>query len=143
MTATPERPAARRTTTGTNIVALVVPADRHRIPHARHLLSSFAAALGASARVQHDIALAVSEAVTNAVLHGYGGDDPNAHVQIVADVEDGALEIVITDDGPGMRAAVPSEGLGLGLGLIARSASRFTVRDRDPHGTEVWMRFEL
>ena len=131
------------TATGTrSLVTLEVRAVPENVGHVRQLLGAFAGAHGADAPARANIALAVSEAVANAVLHGYH-DSPPGSIHVVAEYEDDAIEIVIGDDGHGMAAHVESEGLGLGLGLIARIAGRFTVRDRDPRGTEVWMRFHI
>jgi anti-sigma regulatory factor (Ser/Thr protein kinase) len=125
-----------------NLLAVRVPATRANLPWIRQLLVAFATLHGAGEATRAAIALAASEAVTNAILHGHG-DDPSGVVDVVADVRGDAVEIVIADEGAGMRAGVASDGLGLGLGLIAKSSARFTLRDRQPHGTEVWMRFEL
>ena len=125
-----------------NLLAVTVPARRDAVGPLRRAVAAFASVHGASEVVQANMALAVSEAVTNAVLHGYAADG-RGQIHVIADYEDGAIEVVVADDGRGLRADVRSEGLGLGLGLIARCASRFTARDRDPHGTEIWMRFEL
>lgn len=127
---------------GHNLVALTVPARPEAVPHTRSLLVAFAALHGASPALCSDVALAVSEAVTNAVKHGYQGMTPGP-VHVVADLEDGAVEVVVADEGRGLSSEVESDGLGLGLGLIARSASRFAARDRTGGGSEIWMRFVL
>jgi anti-sigma regulatory factor (Ser/Thr protein kinase) len=140
VTGTDDRAAALATR---NVLAVSVEATRVNVGALRRLVSTFAAVHGAGKAAQGDIALAVSEAVSNAVLHGYGGGDPQARIDVVVEYANDALEILITDDGRGLRAEVDSEGLGLGLGLIAKTAARFSARDRDPTGTEVWMRFHL
>jgi anti-sigma regulatory factor (Ser/Thr protein kinase) len=88
-----------------------------------------------------DLRLAVSEAVGNAVLHAYD-EGERGEIHFAADIEDGSLEIVISDDGHGFRSG-SSEGLGLGLGIIANVCADFSIRQRAPRGTEVWMRFLL
>ena len=111
------------------------------IPRVRHLVSSFAAEYGAGRPVLERIAIAVSEATTNAVEHAYPPHEPGA-LHVSADVEDGELEIVIADDGTGLQAAPDSGGLGLGLPMLARCCDRFAVRERRPRGTEIWMGFD-
>jgi serine/threonine-protein kinase RsbW len=107
----------------------------------RHMVVAFAAAHGAEGKLVGDIALAVSEAVANAVRHAYDeGDDGELH--LAADVEEGILEIVIADDGHGIREGA-SGGLGMGLGVIADVCADFAIRERSPRGTEIWMRFHL
>jgi anti-sigma regulatory factor (Ser/Thr protein kinase) len=135
-------PSDLATVAAHQVLAVRVAATPDNVPQLRRMLTSFAAVHGASDEVRKDIALAVSEAVTNAVVHG-SGRDPSRSIDVLADVEGGAVEIVVADEGPGLDAAVDSDGLGLGLGLMALSSARFTVRDRQPHGTEVWLRFVL
>lgn len=87
------------------------------------------------------IALAATEAMSNAVRHAYPPGDPG-RIEVSADIEDGEFEIVVSDDGTGLRAG-ESGGLGAGLALIAQTADRFAIRQRTPRGIEVWMRFPL
>jgi serine/threonine-protein kinase RsbW len=129
-------------------VLLTVPFvgfDRVATPEAardaRRRITAFAAEHGADRRLQTDIALAVSEAVTNAIMHAYPLGR-RGQVQVAADVEDGDLEIVVCDDGEGIRPG-SSPGLGAGLSIIAEVAHDFGVRERDPQGVEIWMRFHL
>jgi serine/threonine-protein kinase RsbW len=111
------------------------------VPETRRLLVEFASHVGAGDNVLRDVALAVTEAVTNVVVHAY---EPGAAglVHVIADIEDGALEVLVIDDGLGFRPG-PSDGLGVGLATIAASTARFAISDRHPSGTEVWMRFLL
>jgi anti-sigma regulatory factor (Ser/Thr protein kinase) len=129
-------------------VLLTVPFvgfDRAATPEAardaRQRITAFAADHGADRRLQADIALAVTEAVTNAIMHAYPGGRAG-QVQVVADVEGGDLEIVVCDDGDGIRPG-SSPGLGAGLSIIAETAHEFGLRERDPRGLEIWMRFHL
>jgi anti-sigma regulatory factor (Ser/Thr protein kinase) len=124
-----------------DLIAVRVPADDEQVPLMRKRLVAFAASHGASPAAQANVALAIAEAMSNAVLHRSARDEQ--WIEVVADMEDGALEAVVADNGPGLRGHVTSEGLGLGLSLIVQSSDQCTVRDREPHGTEVWMRFEL
>ena len=110
---------------------------------ARQLVATFAATHGASSEVVAAATLATSEAVANVVLHAYPDQEPPGRLMVEADLEDGELEIVIADDGPGLQPGVYSEGLGLGLSVIAQLADTLEVRERQPHGLEVWMRFHL
>jgi serine/threonine-protein kinase RsbW len=126
-----------------NVFAVTIEAVPASVGPLRRAVSSFAAVHGASPAIRADIALAVSEAVTNAVLHGYGGGREGAQIHVIADYEDSAIEIVVADDGIGLNSEVDSDGLGLGLGLIATTAGRFSARAREPTGTEIWMRFEI
>jgi serine/threonine-protein kinase RsbW len=88
-----------------------------------------------------DIALAVSEAVSNAVVHAFVGRDPGAiHVRI--DEEHGTLRIVVRDDGRGMQPRTDSPGLGLGMPLIATLSRRFETHAKPGVGTKLCMWFD-
>ena len=88
----------------------------------RNGVVSFAADHGASLRAQTDIALAVSEAVTNSVVHAFV-HEPAGTIGLFAEAALDALHVRITDDGCGMRPRPDSPGMGLGLSLIARLTS--------------------
>jgi anti-sigma regulatory factor (Ser/Thr protein kinase) len=93
--------------------------------------------------VLSDIALAVTEAATNAVLHAYR--DRSEPGNVVVEVEDNRdyLCIYVRDEGTGLAPRVDSPGLGLGLGLIAQVADAADVRAPETGGTEVVMRFNF
>lgn len=139
-----ERPDRAAYLAGEDPVAYIsghVVARRAAVTELRHLIVGFARRHGADGELSSRIALAVSEAVANAVIHAYGRRAaPGALVHYAADVGDGDLEIVIADDGDGLQAGDPSAGLGLGLGLIAELSDDFAITGRSP-GLEVWMRF--
>ena len=86
-----------------------------------------------------DVKLAVSEAATNALLHGYR--DEEGTIRVEARVGDGELVITVCDNGPGMTPRVDSPGLGLGLPVIASVANRLEVLDEEP-GTRLQMAFD-
>jgi anti-sigma regulatory factor (Ser/Thr protein kinase) len=86
------------------------------------------------------VALVVSEAVTNVVLHAYRDRDPG-RVLLEAAVADGLLTIVVTDDGIGMSPRANSPGLGLGLALIRRLAEDVDVKIDG--GTRLLVRLRL
>ena len=84
--------------------------------------------------VAPDVALAVSEAITNAVLHAYRGDDSGGPVRVVACAEPGRLVVVVRDYGCGMRPNPDSPGLGLGLSVIGRLATELNIERPDEGG---------
>jgi anti-sigma regulatory factor (Ser/Thr protein kinase) len=87
-----------------------------------------------------DIALAVSEAVTNAVLHAYR-DGLSGDVRVVACVEPDRLVVVVRDYGVGMSPHPDSPGLGLGLAVIGRLAAELNIERPVDGGTRVRMHF--
>jgi serine/threonine-protein kinase RsbW len=89
-----------------------------------------------------DIALAVTEATTNAVLHAYR-DDAAGAVMVEARRQEDFLCLHVRDEGSGVAPRVDSPGLGLGLGLIARVSDGSDVRSPEAGGTEIVMRFNL
>jgi anti-sigma regulatory factor (Ser/Thr protein kinase) len=112
------------------------------VPIARRALTAVAAMAGAGGERLEEIRLAVSEALTNAVVHAYrNGDSGRLHV--TAAVASGELWVLIGDDGRGMHARNDSQGLGIGLSLISGLSDDFAIVTRASGGTEVQMRFDL
>jgi anti-sigma regulatory factor (Ser/Thr protein kinase) len=87
------------------------------------------------------VALVVSEAVTNVVLHAYRGRRRPGRVRVRVEFLTTAIEITVSDDGPGMRPRTDSPGAGLGMPLIATLADRVEVVSG--RGTSVVARFAL
>ena len=120
------------------------PAEPGSVPHARRAVSGLAAGLGADRTAVADIELAVTEAVTNTVLHAYAGSAAGAIVEVHAWAHDARLRVVVRDYGSGLIPDPSSEGLGLGLKLIAQLADDVAVRGEPPAvGTEVDMVFDI
>jgi anti-sigma regulatory factor (Ser/Thr protein kinase) len=89
-----------------------------------------------------DVLLAVSEIVTNCVVHGYR-DRPAGKVALEARHTGDHLVLSVADEGTGMRPRLDSPGLGLGLPLVGRVADRVDIRAAEGGGTLVSMRFSL
>ena len=100
----------------------------------------------ALASVPVDIAavgLAVTEAVTNVVVHAYrdrGPADEPGRVRVAVTVHDDAASVVVADEGVGMVPRADSPGLGLGLSLIAGLCDGLEIEQRHD-GTRIHMRF--
>jgi anti-sigma regulatory factor (Ser/Thr protein kinase) len=87
-----------------------------------------------------DVKLAVTEACTNVVRHAYGSRQGT--LDVTAAVGDGGLEVIVTDDGDGIRPhAQASGGAGLGLPLMASVAHEFEIEQSRSRGTRVRMSF--
>jgi serine/threonine-protein kinase RsbW len=97
---------------------------------------------GAEAPVREAARLAVSEAVSNVVVHGYRDSSPGAFT-VSVDWDGGELCVIVRDHGRGMAPRMDSPGAGLGLPLIASLAKSFSVTAPDDGGTEVVMTFPL
>ena len=87
------------------------------------------------------IALCVSEAVSNVVIHAYRGGKPGPAI-LKGWVEDSGLWVAVVDHGLGLVPRLDSPGLGMGLPLIAQATAEADVRTGSG-GTEVRMRFGI
>ena len=97
--------------------------------------------MGLAEDVVTNVALAVSEAITNAVLHGYTDRD-TGFIEVAAELDGSDLVVTVTDDGGGMVPRPDSPGLGMGLPIIARLASTMDVRSPvSGGGTQLCMTF--
>jgi anti-sigma regulatory factor (Ser/Thr protein kinase) len=110
---------------------------------ARTAAAEFAAAEGADEDTLAAVALCVSEAVTNAVVHAYRESDEPGIVEVEARRPNGFLCLYVRDEGCGLKPRIDSPGVGLGLPLISGAASKLEVRQAAAGGTEIIMRFDL
>jgi anti-sigma regulatory factor (Ser/Thr protein kinase) len=108
------------------------------LPTIRHRVNALVRAHDVGPGTAWRIDRAVTEAVGNVVAHACR--DGGGQVRYAADAVDGHIEVLIGDDGGGIRDE-PSDGLGLGQAIIARCADDFAIGDRRSGGLEVWMRF--
>lgn len=118
---------------------LVTPAEPGTVAALRRRAAEFAKRSGADEQMVGDVALAVSEAVTNVVKYAYGATGGNVELSTAANK--GWLEIRVRDQGEGFVPG-PSEGLGLGLTLIADLCTDLAI-SQESTGTEVRMRWAL
>jgi stage II sporulation protein AB (anti-sigma F factor) len=102
---------------------LELPAERRSVTRARQALADFARSHGVDLE---RLKIAVSEAVGNAVLHAYQGEESGT-VVVSAEVLDRDLVVHVSDRGTGMTPASPSSGLRLGFPLIASMADRMEI----------------
>lgn len=118
-------------------------AEPAAVAPARHAVTNLARRIGMSDDSVSNVALAVSEAITNAVLHGYVDRD-TGHIEVDARVTTSDLIVTVTDDGGGMIPRPDSPGLGMGLPIIARLTATLDVRSPQAGaGTQLCMTFPL
>lgn len=86
-----------------------------------------------------DVALAVSEACANVVVHAYCDRAPGA-LHLTGFVDE-LIYLSVADEGSGLTPRLDSPGLGLGLPLIARTTDHFEITERAPSGTLLTMGF--
>jgi serine/threonine-protein kinase RsbW len=117
------------------------PAVATTAPMLRRALAELAADAGATEEQVDRVRLAVSEAVTNVVLHAYR-DSPGL-VHVSADLAGSELWVLIADDGCGLRPVADRPGLGIGMALISVLTDDFAIVSRSSGGVEVRMRFNV
>jgi stage II sporulation protein AB (anti-sigma F factor) len=120
-----------------------IESDTARIAPLRRHAIAFAAELGVPAQGLDDLALAVSEALGNAIVHGYGDRrEGTVHLEINAGAD--AVLVRVRDFGAGIAraGALETEGrCGYGLHLIGAITESFELRSWPGEGTEVSMWF--
>ena len=120
------------------------PALARYVAPLRRAAVDFAAEAGADELALENIALALSEALSNAVIHAYPGDGADGRVDVDAWKDDGCFVVMVGDGGRGMALPSESPGLGLGLPLIARVSERLEIEDGGPEaGVRLRMTFGL
>jgi anti-sigma regulatory factor (Ser/Thr protein kinase) len=117
-------------------VRLELPSEPDSIKQARDAVAVLAERVGVSVA---DVKLAVSEAVSNSVVHAFR-DRAKGTISIRARTERGRLIVVVADDGSGMRPNVDSPGLGFGISLITTMAGDVRF-DSSASGLTVSMSF--
>jgi anti-sigma regulatory factor (Ser/Thr protein kinase) len=117
---------------------LRLPAVPDSVPTARHELAKIACGYGADLFA---VKVVVTELVGNAVRHAYVDTDPGT-VSITATSDDGALVIVVADDGAGMRTRLHTRGLGIGIALASKLADDLRI-ESDATGTTASATFAL
>lgn len=118
------------------------PAVPESVRPLRTAARSFAEEVGACDETVGGVQLAVSEAVTNAVLHAY--PTTSGDVELEACVEGGVLHVDVSDHGCGMRPRDDSPGAGVGLRVIAALVGALRIdASRRGDGTCVHMCFAL
>lgn len=119
---------------------------------ARVAVAAFVTQLNPTLEEVADIRTAVSEAVTNAIIHGY--PDGVHTVVLRARLEEGAVELWITDEGVGMedvsRAMEPlytscpeQERSGMGFMFMEAFMDQVEVQSEPGAGTTVYMKKQI
>jgi serine/threonine-protein kinase RsbW/stage II sporulation protein AB (anti-sigma F factor) len=118
-----------------------VSATADQIAVLRNAVADYARSAGLPGGRLGDVRLAVSEAATNAVLHAYRDREPG-QIRVIAAVDgDGALTVVVEDDGFGPLPRPDSPGIGLGLPTIASVADAVELSAGAGAGARLSMRF--
>lgn len=112
---------------------------------ARAVVSSFITPLDPTLEELADLKTAVSEAVTNSIVHGY--KDKYGKIYITGKITENTVKIIIRDKGCGIenvtQAMTPlyttgeGERAGLGFTVMESFCDKITVRSRVNAGTSV------
>ncbi len=124
-------------------LALTAPAEAASVPMLRREIVGFVAGADVCLERTEDIRLAVSEALSNAVIHAYRHTDEPGKLEVSAARTADGVEVIVRDCGSGMVPREDSPGLGLGLPLIEHTTDCYEIQCADgTTGTEIRMRFE-
>lgn len=116
---------------------------------ARMVVSAFMMEMNPTLEQLADVKTAVSEAVTNAIVHGYSNE--LQQVELVCDQEDGNLQIMVIDHGVGIED-VPGamqpfytskpemERSGMGFAFMQAFMDQVSVESQPGVGTKVILR---
>jgi serine/threonine-protein kinase RsbW len=118
------------------------PATPASVPDARNAAAVCLRRLGVEESVARAVAMAVTEACSNVVLHAYREQDEPGNLTILIEKDDGIC-VTVSDDGLGMVPRLDSPGIGMGLPLISRLADDLELRSGRRGGSEVSMRFDV
>ncbi|MGV8145716.1 MAG: anti-sigma F factor [Alkaliphilus sp.] len=111
-----------------NYMRLEFESKSHNEAFARVVVAAFAAQLDPTIEEITDIKTSVSEAVTNAIIHGY--EDRIGLITIVAIIKGQEIEIDISDNGKGIENVVKAmEPLYTSKPELERSGIGFTVME--------------
>ena len=132
-----------------NYMKLEIPAKSCNESFVRATVAAFAVQLDLSIEEMADIKTAVSEAVTNSIVHGYA--DMKGVISVVCRITDNAIEIEISDRGVGIedidKAMQPlytsrpeGDRSGMGFTVMQTFMDELEVRSEAGEGTTVIMR---
>lgn len=120
-----------------------LPAIPSTVTALRAEMAAFALAAGIEEPRLAGVKLAVSEALTNAVMHAYADADAPGDVHLTARVEGDWVHVTVADNGCGMVPRLDSPGLGVGLPFIAHNADTLDIGHNDDGGTRLQMSFRI
>ena len=130
-----------------NYVTLEFPSRSANEGFARAAAACFAAQLDPTLEEINDIKTAVSEAVTNCIVHAYPGGVGLVHMSIAL-YEGGTVKITIADKGVGISDVAkamqpmyttgnPEERAGLGFAVMQSFMDKVKVTSKPGQGTRV------
>ncbi len=142
------RPPAYKEVTMQNKVKVIFDAKSQNEGFARVTAAAFATQLDPTLEELADIKTAVSEAVTNAIIHGYEGREGKVCLEM--ERQDNLLTFIIRDKGKGIRDVAKAmrplytskphlERSGMGFTVMENFMDSLSVSSRIDMGTRVVM----
>ena len=138
-----------------NDMKLRLPANSVNEAVARSVISAFCAELDPSVEELGDLRCAVSEAVTNCIVHAYRGRTDECYIYISVRLYDNReVSVEISDNGcgiedlalartPAYTTGQPGERCGMGFLVMESFTDYLGVKSRPGKGTTVLMRKNL
>jgi stage II sporulation protein AB (anti-sigma F factor) len=138
-----------------NDMKLRLPAKSVNEAVARSVISAFCAELDPSVEELGDLRCAVSEAVTNCIVHAYRGRTDECYIYISVRLYDNSeVSVEISDNGcgiedlalartPAYTTGQPGERCGMGFLVMESFTDYLGVKSRPGKGTTVLMRKNL
>jgi stage II sporulation protein AB (anti-sigma F factor) len=134
---------------GSNRMILSFSSRSENEAFARIAVAAFVSQLDPTVEELNDLKTAVSEAVTNAIIHGYDGN-PDGMVTIEARIEGDTVSIIVRDEGKGIEdlelARQPLftsrpdlERSGMGFTIMENFMDGFEAASEPGKGTEIRM----
>ena len=128
-----------------NEAELIIKGVKDNIGLARVAIATFASQLEFTISELEELKVAISEAVSNSIIHGYP-EEPG-EIRIKAKIRDNHLEVIVEDKGVGMKDAAsayqPSytttDRMGLGLTFIKSFMDEVDISSKPGQGTKLWM----
>ncbi len=132
----------------TNKMKLIIPSKSENERFARTVCAAFLLELDPTLEELSEIKTAISEAVTNAIIHGY--NDETGEVLITGEIEDRTVTYTIKDSGCGIadikKAREPlytgkpeSERSGMGFSIMEAFMDTLLVESESGCGTTITM----
>lgn len=109
----------------------------------RQVIHEFALAGHPTEHALGSIAVCLSEAMTNVVMHAYRDMESPGHIDVQAELDGDSLTVRVSDEGHGLEPRLDSPGLGMGLPLISQFSATSEIVSPEEGGTEIIMRFDL
>ena len=132
-----------------NKMELKVSANIENEAFVRTVISAFSLSLNPSLDEISDLKTIISEAVSNAIIHGYNCDS-SKEVYIKAVISNNSMQITVNDYGIGIKnikeALNPSysskkdqERAGMGFSIMKALSDEFEIRSEEDIGTRVYV----